>query len=41
MLAMEINIKIWDMTEGKTDAELKLEANYNCNLEDIFRKLYI
>ena len=39
MLAMGINIKIWDMTDGKTDEELKLEGIYNCDLEDFFRSL--
>lgn len=39
MLAMGINVKIWDMTEGKTDQELKSGGIYNCDLEDWFRKL--
>lgn len=38
-LNMGINIKIWDMTEGKTDEELKLMGIYNNDLEDVFRKL--
>lgn len=41
MLAMGINVKIWDMTEGKTDEELKLEGIYNCDLEDWFRNILI
>lgn len=32
-----IDAKIWDMTEGKTDEQLKEEGWYNCDLEDIFR----
>ena len=36
--AMGINVKIWDMTEGKTDEELKNGGNYNNDLEDVFRK---
>lgn len=39
MIAMGIHAKVWDMTEGKTDAELKLEGNYNCDLEDWFRSI--
>jgi len=34
-----INIKLWDMTEGKSDEELKQEGIYNNDLEDYFRKL--
>lgn len=34
-----INIKLWDMTESKTDEELKSEGGFNNDLEDIFRKL--
>lgn len=34
-----INAKIWDMTNGKTDEQLKLEGWYNCDLEDFFRGL--
>jgi hypothetical protein len=32
-----INIKLWDMTEGRTDLELKEAGQYNCDLEDVFR----
>jgi hypothetical protein len=39
MLAIGINAKIWDMTESKTDDELKFEGIYNCDLEDWFRKI--
>lgn len=38
LLAIGINVKIWDMTEGKTDEELKNEGIYNNDLEDMFRK---
>lgn len=34
-----INVKIWDITEGKTDEELKLLGIYNNDLEDFFRKI--
>ena len=34
---MGINAKIWDMTNGKTDEQLKKEGWYNCDLEDVFR----
>lgn len=34
-----IDIKLWDMTDGKTDEELKKEGVYNYDLEDYFRKL--
>jgi hypothetical protein len=30
---------VWDMTEGKTDDELKSEGLYNNDLEDVFRAL--
>ncbi len=33
-----INAKIWDMTEGKTDLQLKEEGIYNKDLEDFFRQ---
>lgn len=39
MIAMGINVKIWDMTEGKSDEELKSLGIYNNDLEDIFRKM--
>ncbi|WP_028871412.1 DUF6371 domain-containing protein [Psychroserpens burtonensis] len=32
-----IDAKLWDMTNGKSDAELKLEGVYNDDLEDVFR----
>lgn len=32
-----IDIKLWDMTEGKTDNQLKQEGIYNNDLEDYFR----
>ena len=31
--------KLWDMTEGKTDLQLKEEGIYNNDLEDYFRKI--
>lgn len=34
---MGIDAKIWDMTNGKTDEQLKKEGWYNCDLEDVFR----
>ena len=34
-----IDIKLWDMTEGKTDDHLKQEGIYNNDLEDFFRGL--
>ncbi len=34
-----IDIKLWDMTEGKTDEQLKLEGIYNNDLEDFFRDI--
>jgi hypothetical protein len=39
LIAMGINAKVWDMTEGKTDDELKSEGLYNNDLEDVFRAL--
>lgn len=38
-ISIGINIKIWDMTEGKTDEDLKNECIYNNDIEDVFRKL--
>lgn len=40
LISMGINAKIWDMTEGKTDAQLKDEGIYNNDLEDVFRKIF-
>lgn len=34
-----INAKIWDMTEGKTDDQLKEEGLYNCDLEDFLNNM--
>jgi len=34
-----IDISIWDMTNGKTDEQLKKEGIYNDDLEDYFRKI--
>jgi hypothetical protein len=36
---MGIDVNLWDMTEGKSDVELKYEGIYNNDLEDIFRSL--
>jgi hypothetical protein len=38
LISMGINVKIWDMTEGKIDEQLKTEGIYNDDLEDVFRK---
>ncbi len=40
LISLEINAKIWDMTESKTDEQLKLEGIYNNDLEDVFRKIH-
>lgn len=40
LLSMGINVKIWDMTDGKTDEQLKNQGIYNDDLEDVFRSLY-
>lgn len=39
MISLGINAKIWDMTDGKSDSELKNDGIYNNDLEDVFRKL--
>ena len=39
LISLGINAKIWDMTESKTDEQLKLEGIYNNDLEDVFRKI--
>ncbi len=39
MISIGINAKIWDMTEGKTDEQLKVEGIYNNDLEDVFRQI--
>ena len=41
LISLAINAKIWDMTESKTDEQLKLEGIYNNDLEDVFRKAII
>ena len=38
LISLGINAKVWDMTEGKSDEELKTEGIYNNDLEDVFRK---
>ncbi|MFD0976813.1 DUF6371 domain-containing protein [Salinimicrobium gaetbulicola] len=35
-----VNAKIWDMTNDRTDSELKKERVYNNDLEDYFRKVH-
>ena len=37
IIEMGIDAKIWNMTNGKTDDQLKKEGWYNCDLEDVFR----
>lgn len=37
LLCLGIEAKIWDMTNGKTDEQLKKEGWYNCDLEDVFK----
>ena len=34
---LQIDAKVWDVTEGKTDEELKNNGWYNADLEDVFR----
>ncbi|RTY90596.1 DUF6371 domain-containing protein [Flavobacterium sp. GT3R68] len=41
LISLGINAKIWDMTESKTDEQLKLEGVYNNDLEDVFRKTIV
>lgn len=41
LISLGINAKIWDMTESKTDEQLKLEGIYNNDLEDVFRKINV
>jgi hypothetical protein len=41
LISLGINVKIWDMTEGKTDEQLQLEGVYNNDLEDVFRNTII
>ncbi|WP_348811085.1 DUF6371 domain-containing protein [Flavobacterium maritimum] len=38
LITMGINAKVWDMTKGKTDEQLKTEGIYNDDLEDVFRR---
>lgn len=38
-ISIGINARIWDMTEGKTDEELKILGIYNNDLEDVFREI--
>jgi len=37
LLELGIDANIWDMTNGKTNDQLKKEGLYNCDLEDVFR----
>ena len=41
LISLGINAKIWDMTNGKTDVQLKSEGIYNNDLEDVFRKMVL
>lgn len=34
---LNIDVELWDMTQGKHDDQLKEEGWYNCDLEDVFR----
>jgi hypothetical protein len=38
MEKLGIHAKIWDMTAGRTDDQLKQDLDYNNDLEDIFKK---
>lgn len=33
-----VDVNIWDMTNGRSDEQLKLDGEYNCDLEDLFRR---
>jgi hypothetical protein len=35
--ALDIDAKVWDLTFGKTDEQLKEDGWYNCDLEDVLR----
>lgn len=37
--SLGINISIWDLTGGASDEKLNKQGVYNCDLEDIFRKI--
>jgi hypothetical protein len=39
MCSLGINASIWDMTDEKSDEQLKLDGVYNCDLEDVFRAI--
>ncbi|WP_051224178.1 DUF6371 domain-containing protein [Flavobacterium tegetincola] len=39
MRKLGINASIWDMTDDKSDDQLRLEGLYNYDLEDVFRKI--
>jgi hypothetical protein len=39
MCSLGINASIWDMTDEKSDEQLKIDGLYNCDLEDVFRKI--
>ena len=36
--ALNIDAKVWDLTEGKSDDELRMNGWYNADLEDVLRK---
>lgn len=35
--ALDIDAKVWDLTNGNTDEQLKAKGWYNCDLEDVLR----
>jgi len=35
---MGIETTIWDITNGKSDEQLKKDGWYNCNLEDVLKE---
>ena len=37
LMELGIDAHVWDMTNGKSDEQLKLDGWYNCDLEDVFR----
>ena len=39
MEELNINVNVWDMTNGRTDSQLKEEVAYNQDLEDVFRRM--
>jgi len=39
MKALNINVNIWDMTNGRSDVQLKADGIYNQDLEDLLRNI--